>query len=80
MSDHTINQTHISLKLIRRVEKLGHTVDRLDILVYRYKQLSLAYRQLALQCSELAESMDHIDAAAFEVRQDYTLIKAVLHE
>lgn len=80
MSEPTINQTYISLKLIQRVEKLGHAVDQMDILVYRYKQLSLAYRQLALQCTELAEAIDQIDVMAFEVRQDYTLVRAALQE
>ena len=80
MSEHTINQLHPSLKLNRRVEKLGRTIDQLDILIYRYKQLSLAYRQLALQCAELAETIDQTDVAAFEVRQDYTFVRAALHE
>jgi hypothetical protein len=80
MSDHTINQTHTSSKLIRRVEKLGRAIDQLDIVCYRYKQLSLAYRQLALQCTEIAETIDHIDVAAFEVRQDYTFVRAALQE
>jgi hypothetical protein len=80
MSDHTINQLHPSLKLNRRVEKLGRTTDQMDILVYRYKQLSLAYRQLVLQRTELAEGIDQLDVMAFEVRQDYTFIRAALHE
>lgn len=80
MSDHTITQPHPSLKLNRRVEKLGRTVDQLDIVVYRCKQLSLTYHQLALQCTELAETLDQLDVTAFEVRQDYTLIRASLYE
>lgn len=80
MSDHTINQTHAALKLIRRMEKLGRTIDQLDIGVYHYKQLSLVYRQLALQCTELAEALDHLDVMAFEIRQDYTFVRAALNE
>lgn len=80
MSEPTINQTYISLKLIQRVEKLGHAVDQMDIFVYRYKQLSLAYHQLALQCTELAEAIDQMDMMAFEIRQAYTLIRAALYE
>lgn len=80
MSDHTINQPHSSLKLNRRVEKLGRAIDQLDIAVYRYKQQSLAYRQLALQCTELAEALDQLDVMAFEVRQDYTFVRAALYE
>lgn len=80
MSDDTINQTHTALKLIRRVEKLGRTIDQMDVTVYRYKQLSLAYRQVALQCTEIAEALDQLDVMAFEVRQDYTLIRAALNE
>lgn len=80
MSDQNINQTYASLKLNRRVEQLGHAVDQMDILVYRYKQLSLTYRQLAVQCTELAEAIDHMDVMALEIRQAYTLIRAALHE
>lgn len=80
MSEPTINQSYASLKLNRRVEKLGRTIDQLDIVVYRYKQQSLVYRQLALQCIELAEIIDQLDVMAFEVRQDYTFVKAALNE
>lgn len=80
MSEPTINQTHKALKLIRRVEKLGCAIDQLDIVVYHYKQLSLVYRQLALQCTELAEVLDQLDVTAFELRQDYTFVRAVLEE
>ena len=78
MSDQTINQLHPSLKdLNRLVEKLGRKVDRLDILAYRYQRLSTIYKQLAAQCQELFEILDHIDVAAFEIRQDYTLLREV---
>ena len=60
---------HASLKrLNRRMEKLGQTVDRLEVLAYRYQKLSMMHK-------ELAELLNHIDVAAFEVRQDYTLLK-----
>lgn len=80
MSEATINQTHKALKLIRRVEKLGRAIDQLDIAVYHYKQLSLVYRQLALQSTELSEALDQLDVMAFELRQDYTFVRAALHE
>jgi hypothetical protein len=80
MSDHTINQTHLSSKANQRIEKLGRAVEHLQIVAYHYKQASLAYRQLILQITELIETLDHIDVAAFEIHQDYTLLKAALRE
>ena len=80
MSDHTINQTHLSSKANQRIEKLGRTVEHLQIVAYHYKQASLAYHQLILQCTELIAAIDQIDVAAFEVHQDFTLLKAALRE
>lgn len=80
MSDHTINQPYSYLKLIRRVEKLGRAIDQMDVVTYHYKQLSLTYKQLALACTELAEAIDQLDVMAFEVRQDYTFVRAALYE
>lgn len=80
MSDHTINQPHFSSKKNQRLTKLGRTVDQLQIVAYRYKQESLAARQLMLQFIELIAAIDQIDVAAFEVHQDYTLLKAALNE
>jgi hypothetical protein len=80
MSDNTINQSYTHLKLIRRVEKLGRAIEEMIIVAYYYKQMSLAYRQLALQCTELAEAIDQIDVAAFQVQQDYTFVRETLHE
>ena len=65
MSDHTINQTHLSSKVNQRIAKLGRAIEQLEIVAYRYKQVSLAYRQLTLQCMELTEAIDQIDVAAF---------------
>lgn len=80
MSEPIINQSYKALKLIRRLEKLGRAIDQMDVVVYHYKQVSLAYRQMALQCTELAEALDQLDVLLFEVRQDYTFVKAALHE
>ena len=33
MSDATINQSYSSLKLNRRVEKLGRTIDQMDVTI-----------------------------------------------
>ena len=80
MSDNTINQSYPLLKIIRRVEKLGRAIEHMTVVTYHYKKMSLAYRQVALQCIELAETLEQIDAAAFQVQQDYTLVRAALSE
>jgi len=80
MSDHTITQTHLSSKANQRIDKLGRTVEHLQIVAYHYKQATLAYRQLGLQIVELVEVIDQIDVAAFEIHQDFTLLKAALRE
>jgi hypothetical protein len=69
MPDQTINQPCPPLKdLNRRLKKLGRKVDELDILAYRYQRLSALYRKLA-------ETLDHIDVASFEIRQEFDQIK-----
>lgn len=80
MSENTINESYARLKLNQRVEKLGRAIEQMIIVAYHYKQMSLAYRQLALQCTELAETIDHIDVAAFQVQQDYTFVRAAMSE
>ena len=78
MSDQTINQPHPSLKSLNaRLEKLGRSIDQLDILSYRYQRLSTIYKQLAAQCHELSETLDQIDVVAFDVRQQYAFLRAV---
>jgi hypothetical protein len=62
MSDQTINQTHASLKHINaRLEKLEHSIEELQKLAYRYYRLSY--------------EINHIDVMAFEVQQDFLLLK-----
>jgi len=80
MSDQNINESYAHLKAIRRVEKLGRSVEHMVIVAYHYKQMALAYRQLALQCTKLAEVIDQIDVAAFQVQQDHALVRAALAE
>jgi len=80
MSDQNINESYAYLKLIRRVDKLGQGIGQMLIVAYHYKQMARAYRQLALQCTKLAEAIDPIDVAAFQVQQDYALVKAGLAE
>jgi len=80
MSDNTINETYAFLKLLRRVEKLGEAIGYMLIVAYHYKQMALAYRQLALQCTKLADAIDQIDGAAFQVQQEYALVRAALRE
>lgn len=80
MSENTVNENYAHLKIIRRVEKLGRAIEQMIIVAYHYKQMSLAYRQLALQCTELAETLDQIDGAAFQVQQEYTFVRAALSE
>lgn len=46
MSENTINQIHLSSKVIQRLQKLGRDVEQLQIVAYHYKQESLACRQL----------------------------------
>lgn len=76
MSDHTINQTYTHLKLIRRIEELGRSIEQLAIVAYHYKP----YRQQTLQCSELTDRIDKMDAAVFQVQQDYTFVRAAMSE
>lgn len=80
MSENTINQNYAALKLIRRIDKLGRSIEQLILVAYPYKKMSLIYRQLALHCMELAEAIDQIDVAAFQVQQDYALVRAALEE
>ena len=78
MSDQTINQPHQSLKSLNaRLEKLGRSIDQLDILAYRYQRLSTIYKQLTAQCHELSEVLDHIDVVVFDVRQNYTFLREI---
>ena len=75
MSDQTIDQLRASLKHLNiRMEKLSRAVNRLDFLAYQYKGLAMAYKQLAAQCHDISETMDQIDAAVFQVQQDYTFL------
>jgi hypothetical protein len=65
MSDESINQPRISLKHINaRMKKLGLTIEELQKLAYRYHRLSYEINQ--------------IDVMAFEIQQDYTLLKEAL--
>ena len=71
MSDQTINQTRPYLNDLNwRLKKLGHTIDQLDILIYRYRRLTAVYK-------ELAETLDHIDVVVFEVRQEFDYLREI---
>ena len=71
MSDQTINQTRPYLNDLNwRLKKLGRAIDQLDILIYRYRRLTAVYK-------ELSETLDHIDVAVFDVRQEFDYMKDV---
>jgi hypothetical protein len=62
MSDHNIDVHPVFFKEIKsRVNRLGHVIDQLDILVYHYKRLE--------------DPLEKLVMISFELRQDYTLLK-----
>lgn len=62
MSDPNINIHPVFFKEITtRVNRLGHVVDQLDILVYHYKRLE--------------DPLEKLVMISFELRQDYSLLR-----
>lgn len=69
MSNQSIDHSELHLKKLRRA------IDKMDILAHEQRQLKHLYRELAQSCLRLADNMDHMDAVAFEVRQEFEKIK-----
>lgn len=69
MSDQEIDHLrHILKQLNERIEKLGRSVEQLEVLAYRYQKLSLLQK-------EMSELLSSIDVMAFEIRQEYMFLK-----
>lgn len=74
MPDQSLAQLRPILKdLNAKMEKLGHTIDELDILAHHYLRLSLSYK-------ELAKQIDHMDAMVFAVRQEFDKVKKTVKQ
>ena len=62
MSDHNIDVHPVFFKEIKsRVNRLGHVIDQLDILVYYYKRLE--------------DPLEKFVMISFELRQEYCLLQ-----